>query len=298
MRHTKKKNRQLTVAMAAVVFSLSAAAVDAYASSVTDTQEQVMIEDEETIEIDPNNTYVSGTTGWVMEGGYWCYYINGIKQTGSIYMQEGEYLLDANGHMVTGWYRESADAPYFYYDPLKGGVKANGLTTVNGVTYYFYGYMRTDFVAVENGIFYYFGSDGALASQRGGISDGWLLFGSDWYYVENGELCGGLKTIGNETYYFEIGKMVTGERRMVHDWASGINNWYQFDASGKMVTGWYLDSDNVWYYYGSDGKAVSGITTIGSATYYLASDGRMCTNYSVSIGGIMYYFGAILYWIA
>ena len=44
MRHTKKKNRQLTVAMAAVVFSLSAAAVDAYASSVTDTQEQVMIE--------------------------------------------------------------------------------------------------------------------------------------------------------------------------------------------------------------------------------------------------------------
>ena len=53
MRHTKKKNRQLTVAMAAVVFSLSAAAVDAYASSVTDTQEQVMIEDEETIEIDP-----------------------------------------------------------------------------------------------------------------------------------------------------------------------------------------------------------------------------------------------------
>ena len=80
MRHTKKKNRQLTVAMAAVVFSLSAAAVDAYASSVTDTQEQVMIEDEETIEIDPNTTYVSGTTGWVMEGGYWCYYINGIKQ--------------------------------------------------------------------------------------------------------------------------------------------------------------------------------------------------------------------------
>ena len=85
--------------------------------------------------------------------------------------------------------------------------------------------------------------------------------------------------------------MVTGERRMVHDWASGINNWYQFDASGKMVTGWYLDSDNVWYYYGADGKAVSGITTIGSATYYLASDGRMCTNYSVSIGGIMYYLG-------
>lgn len=69
MRHTKKKIRQLTVAMAAVVFSLSAAAVDAYASSVTDTQEQVMIEDEETIEIDPNTTYLSGTTGWVMEGG-------------------------------------------------------------------------------------------------------------------------------------------------------------------------------------------------------------------------------------
>ena len=51
-----------------------------------------------------------------------------------------------------------------YYDPLCV-IKAIP-TTVNGVTYYFYGYMRTDFVAVENGIFYYFGSDGALESER------------------------------------------------------------------------------------------------------------------------------------
>ena len=48
-----------------------------------------------------------------------------------------------------------------------------------------------------------------------GVSDGWLLIGSDWYYVENGVLFGGLKTIGGATYYFDQGKMVTNARRMV-----------------------------------------------------------------------------------
>ena len=59
---------------------------------------------------------------------------------------------------------------------MKIGDKVRFLSEVGGgvVT----GFKGKDFVAVENGIFYYFGSDGALASQRGGISDGWLLFGS------------------------------------------------------------------------------------------------------------------------
>ena len=75
--------------------------------------------------------------------------------------------------------------------------------------------MRTDYAVVENGVFYYFGEDGALANQMNGVSDGWLLIGSDWYYVENGVLFGGLKTIGGATYYFDQGKMVTNARRMV-----------------------------------------------------------------------------------
>ena len=254
-------------------------------------QKTALVDEEETLEYDSNRIYVSGTTGWVIENNHWCYYINGVKQTGSLYTQEGEYLLDSNGYMITGWYRKDANAPYVYYDPQKGGVRAYGLTPVNGVTYYFYGYMRTDYAVVENGVFYYFGEDGALANQMNGVSDGWLSIGSDWYYVENGVLFGGLKTIGGATYYFDQGKMVTNARRMVHDSSSNMDKWYEFDANGHMIVGWSLDSDGIWYYYNSDGASASGMKTIGAATYYFAADGRMCTNYSVSIGEVMYYFG-------
>ncbi len=296
MRRAKKRRiRQVTAAVTAAMLSLSAPAASVYADSgetEADTQSQVLIEDEETIEIDVNRTYVSGTNGWVQENGHWCYYINGVKQTGDLYTQDGQYLLDGNGYLITGWYRESADSPYFYYDPLKGGARAYGLTTVNGVTYYFYGYMRTDYAVVENGVLYYFGSDGALASKKSGVSNGWLQVGSDWYYVENGVLSSGLKTIGGQTYYFDNGKKITNERRMVLDASSGTNSWYEFDSNGYMVTGWRTDSDGIRYYYNSNGKSAYGMTTVGSSTYYFAADGHMCTDYSVSINGKMYYFGS------
>ena len=287
MECTKKKRiRQIITATTAV---LLCCAPTVYANA--SEQKTALVDEEETLEYDSNRIYVSGTTGWVIENNHWCYYINGVKQTGSLYTQEGEYLLDSNGYMVTGWYRKDANAPYVYYDPQKGGVRAYGLTTVNGVTYYFYGYMRTDYAVVENGVFYYFGEDGALANQMNGVSDGWLLIGSDWYYVENGVLFGGLKTIGGATYYFDQGKMVTNARRMVHDSSSNTDKWYEFDANGHMIVGWSLDSDGIWYYYNSDGASASGMKTIGAATYYFAADGHMCTNYSVSIGEVMYYFG-------
>ena len=57
-------------------------------------QKTALVDEEETLEYDSNRIYVSGTTGWVIENNHWCYYINGVKQTGSLYTQEGEYLPD------------------------------------------------------------------------------------------------------------------------------------------------------------------------------------------------------------
>lgn len=152
MECTKKKRiRQIITATTA---ALLCCAPTVYANA--SEQKTALVDEEETLEYDSNRIYVSGTTGWVIENNHWCYYINGVKQTGSLYTQEGEYLLDSNGYMITGWYRKDANAPYVYYDPQKGGVRAYGLTPVNGVTYYFYGYMRTDYAVVENGVFYYF----------------------------------------------------------------------------------------------------------------------------------------------
>ena len=207
------------------------------------------------------------------------------------YINNYWYFFNASGYMVTGWYRKDANAPYVYYDPPKRGRQSLWTYDSKWCDILFYGYMRTDYAVVENGVFYYFGEDGALANQMNGVSDGWLLIGSDWYYVENGVLFGGLKTIGGATYYFDQGKMVTNARRMVHDSSSNTDKWYEFDANGHMIVGWSLDSDGIWYYYNSDGASASGMKTIGAATYYFAADGHMCTNYSVSIGEVMYYFG-------
>lgn len=287
MRRTKKEAiRHMTIAAAAVFGLLGPAAYTYAGTAVTNNLQTV--EDEETIEIDVNRTYLSGKDGWVMENGRWCYYQDGVKQTGSLYLQDGEYLLDSNGYLVTGWYRENTEAPYVYYDPQKGGAKAYGLKTINGATYYFYGYMRTNYAVVENGVFYYFGADGVLASQRSGVSDGWLSYGGNWYYVENGKLAGGLKTIGNVTYYFESGKMVTNGIRMVLD-ASGAIKWYAFGAGGARAIGWWADSDGTWYYVTESGTITTGWKVINGSWYYFEETGKMVTGWK-TIGNTWYYF--------
>lgn len=281
----KKKTgriRKKTAVLAAAAWMVSVLPVYAQGTETIQIQETVLQE---------TSFLAKNTNGWVYENGRWCYYLDGVKQTGPLYLEDGEYLIDQNGYMVSGWYQESADAPYFYYDPSKGGRKASGITQVNGKTYYFQGYMRTNYVAVENGTLYYFGSDGTLQSTKTGIADGWIKMGNDWYYVQNKVLAGGLKTVGTHTYYFEDGRMITSASRMIRDEQTKQDFWYRFDANGYMVTGWYKDGSD-WYYYESSGKSAQGMKTVSGVTYYFSTEGKMCTNYSASINGNVYHFGA------
>ena len=80
------------------------------------------------------STY-STLNGWVTEGGYTYYYVNGVKQTGfqvidgntyffsrinnnemrtGIFTIDGDvYYFDNNGVMQTGWYEKSGNKYYF-----------------------------------------------------------------------------------------------------------------------------------------------------------------------------------------
>ena len=84
MECTKKKRiRQIITATTA---ALLCCAPTVYANA--SEQKTALVDEEETLEYDSNRIYVSGTTGWVIENNHWCYYINGVKQTGSLYTQE------------------------------------------------------------------------------------------------------------------------------------------------------------------------------------------------------------------
>lgn len=67
---------------------------------------------------------------------------------------------------------------------------------------------------------------------------------------------------------------------------------YFLASSGKMGTGWCLDSDGTWYYANADGALQTGWLTLNGRTYYLCSDFKMATRWEY-IDGAWYYFDPV-----
>lgn len=72
------------------------------------------------------------------------------------------------------------------------------------------------------------------------------------------------------------------------------NNWYYFDGSGYMKTGWFRDQGN-WYYLttsadgGTEGAMTIGWKKLSGHWYYFNGSGVMQTDW-VTIGENRYYF--------
>ena len=71
---------------------------------------------------------------------------------------------------------------------------------------------------------------------------------------------------------------------------------YAFDASGYMVTGWYLSPEG-WYYFQGNGAKATGWLLLGNTWYYLdgpneESPGLMAENCKKVIGDVTYFFAA------
>lgn len=61
-------------------------------------------------------------------------------------------------------------------------------------------------------------------------------------------------------------------------WLKLDNRWYVFDASGKMITGWFKER-NAWYYLNVDGAMLSHQwLKYKDNWYFLDSDGKMVTD--------------------
>ena len=93
---------------------------------------------EEAEKSEPNEPVRALQNGWVRDGDYWCYYNNGLLYRNGRYIIDGDYYaFDKDGHMVTGWYKQTAgDYETFWYYFDSNGKGYNGWLELGKNKYY------------------------------------------------------------------------------------------------------------------------------------------------------------------
>ncbi len=116
-------------------------------------------------------------------------------------------------------------------------------------------------------------------------TDGWLLDGSTWRFVQDGTTQEGFVETDGRTYYVDAnGVPVTG-------WKEMDNKNYYFNPLGIMQTG-RISVDGTSFLLGEDGAALVGWGTIDNSTYFLNQDGSFYTGL-LDLDGSSYLFDTI-----
>lgn len=202
---------------------------------------------------------------WQLIGTAW-YYFDGDGRAvtnGTCTVKDITYLFDANGKMYTaGWMYTDNDTYYAGND----GVAYTGMKTVDGKRYIFddYGRLQQGKVVCYENTNYLLALDGSILTNLN--QEGWVQVGTDWYYVEDGQLLHNcLIPSGNQFYGLgSDGRMCSGGVR--YAWW----DYYLFDARGIIQTGWQKVDGN-WYYGGrtdtDPALAYNGVYTINGKDY-------------------------------
>ena len=213
-----------------------------------------------------------------------------------------------------GWFRESEDSPWFYYDQ-KGNMYYGWLKYKNK-WYYLNdkdnqespGAMLSDCKSIIDSKTYFFDKEGRMLTgwvkrpegwyytdKSGAMKTGWIKLSGKWYYLDgaNKENSGLMhenckSIIKNKTYFFNRkGAMLTG-------WVKRPEGWYYTDKSGAMTTGWIKDGGK-WYYLNKKNEENPGVmyedvtVEIGGKTYTFLSSGAMKAGWSWENKGWYYY---------
>ena len=150
--------------------------------------------------------------------------------------------------------------------------------------------------ATEKTPFYVFTKSGAM------VESGWHKvtyhgFGSEWFYVKNGEAAKGWIKDDGKWYYLDsfYGAMYDDNWGLV---TMSDKNTYTFDKSGAMVTGW-KKFGSTWYYFKDSGAMLKSDWVKGSdgKWYYLKEDGKMAVSETITWKGKEYKFDANGAWI-
>ncbi len=168
-----------------------------------------------------------------------------------------------------------------YYYYYSDGTMATGWQELEGYWYYFYSDGSMTWSNEVDG--YYLGADGRMVTDEKWVNTEEDNSGT-WYYVGAHEkVVTGWNKIGNDFHYFNHpGGSMT--------WSNTIDG-FDIDSDGKIVsgTGWLKDEYSGNWYYFSDGEMKTGWIQDGDSWYYLKADGTMATGMQ-DIDGDIYYF--------
>ncbi len=250
--------------------------------------------------------------GWVIdpENNKWMYFKDGYPYRSRICTINGvEYVFDGSGHLAS----EDNYGQYYHEEKGYGYYSINADGTVN----------KTEGWDMAGDTWVFIQSDGRL-------KQGWLFYGSNWYYMQPAMLKNANRTIGGRTYYFDsnghskdvfpdgLYKSSAGET-YYYEYGSSINGWrmingkwhyfdnamvrnqsypigedrYYFDQDGAMLTGWIRDNNGDWYFADESGRLATGITSIGGVTY--AFDSGNYYDYGCLMTSTTYYYNGTRY---
>ena len=200
----------------------------------------------------------ANATGWYRtKYGNYYYYKNGKIQKGWLTLNNQRFYLNPQrkGSLTLGW-KNIGNKRYYFRKQQKGFQQLGSAMTScwykskSGNYYYFTsdGSLATLWKKI-NGNYYYFRPVAKNGHPRFSKATGWLKSGKYKYYLgSSGARQTGLKTINNKKYYFHSsGKMQTG-------WVTINGKKYYFNSSGIMQTNRWITSK---YYVGSDGALIA-----------------------------------------
>lgn len=203
------------------------------------------------------------------------------------YIDSGYYGFTHSGAMATGWfeYTQYSTTDRYYFKST--GAAVLGLSTIDGIEYYFNGNGRllTNYSGVDESTFTIVETDGngVVTSKTKLKTNGWTKSANgDYYYTEDGVLVTyDSRTISGYDYYFgSDGKMYKNQTRSVYNYETSSYDYYFYDGSGHLIKndwGKYTSQygDVYWYYADSEGKLLTGWQKIGEYWYYFSVSGSM-----------------------
>ncbi|MGT2907169.1 glycoside hydrolase family 70 protein [Streptococcus dentiloxodontae] len=217
------------------------------------------------------DAYVTNTNGTT-----YYYGKSGKRKTSSGWKDYEVTTTDSEGKEV-----KSKVYRYFY----EGGVMAQGISEIDGATYYFLDsgvQVKGNFLKTDKGIIYFDADSGQKVYSK------FVTVGGQWYYAgSSGYLLTGEQTINESTYFFkEDGLQVKGE--FITD-DTGKRSYYDADSGKKKISKFFSVNDT-WYYADSDGYVVTGFQTIQGKRYYFNADGSQVKSSFFTTGDNAWYY--------
>lgn len=202
---------------------------------------------------DYDGAMVANGLRWTWEGGLYYYTASGARAnyTGWVRIDGDWYFFNADHSVRLGWIQSGNN---LYYIGVNYDETRDTLTCE----------MLTGYHVIDSRL-YVFDANGVCKGDCG-VNNGWFKAGSDWYYLEYGQLANGYRVIGGAEYYFEDGLMLTNCIRSDGSMARYIGK------DGVMVNSErWIATDAGWIYVSQSGEvAMSGIWEIRGIKYVFA----------------------------